>query len=75
MSRLPTKIQEKWLTSGLNQPGGKLSLFDENGTKISERTVRSCIKHGWASTWFENPIKPDWIVCKLTDSGREVLKK
>ena len=73
MSRSLTKNQEKWLSGGLNQPGGKLSLFDENGQRISERTVRSCIKHGWAETWFNNPVKPDWMVCKLTDYGRSIL--
>ena len=71
----PTKSQEKWLMKGLSQPGGKLSIFDENGKKISEKTIRSCIKNGWVKPWFKNPIKPNWVVCKLTERGRFLVKK
>ena len=65
--------QRAWLLRGLEQPGGKLPLFDRDGQKISERTVRSCIRQGLAELWFENPIKPDWLVCRLTDKGRIAL--
>ena len=70
--RKATNAQIKWLQRGLEQPGGKLPLFDRVGQKISEQTVRSCIRNGWAEPWFNNPIKPDWLVCRLTESGREV---
>ncbi len=70
----PSPIQVRWLARGLNQPGGKLPLFDEHGQKVSERTVRACIKNGWAQPWFANPIKPDWLVCKLTDAGRKAAE-
>ena len=66
----PTDVQAKWLQQGLNQAGGKLPLFDDNGQKISARTINSCLKKGWAEPWFNNPIKPDWLICKLTDAGR-----
>ena len=66
----PTENQLRWMARGLNQAGGKLPLFDENGQKISERTVRSCLDHGWVEPWFANPIKPDWVICKLTEAGR-----
>lgn len=69
----PTETQLRWLARGLDQPGGKLPLFDDLGQKISERTVRSCLEHGWVEPWFANPIKPDWVICKLTDSGRALL--
>jgi hypothetical protein len=69
----PTDIQLAWLKRGLNQPGGKLPLFDEWGQKVSERTIRSCIDHGWAEPWFTNPLKPDWLVCKLTATGRGLV--
>lgn len=68
----PTPTQLAWLRRGLEQPGGKLPLFDANGKRVSERTVRACIAQGWAEPWFENPIKPDWLVCKLTETGRAV---
>jgi hypothetical protein len=57
----------------LRQPGGKLPLFDAEGQEIDSRTVRACIKAGWAEPWFANPLKPDWLVCKLTAQGRTVL--
>lgn len=69
----PTAQQRHWLSRGLDQPGGKLPLFDERGQKVSDRAVRSCIEHGWAESWFDNPIKPDWLVCKLTDAGRAAV--
>ena len=66
----PSPAQLRWLRRGLDQAGGKLPLFDELGLRVSERTVRSCIERGWAEPWFANPLKPDWLVCKLTDLGR-----
>ncbi len=69
----PTSPQRLWLMRGLDQPGGKLPLFDTTGQRVSERTVRSCIEKGWAEPWFANPLKPDWLVCKLTAEGRAIL--
>jgi hypothetical protein len=69
----PTENQLSWMRRGLAQPGGKLPLFDDNGQKISERTVRSCLEHGWVEPWFANPVKPDWIICKLTEAGRRLF--
>ena len=71
----PTAGQRKWLRRGLDQPGGKLPLFDAAGKRVSERTVRSCIANGWAEPWFANPLKPDWLVCKLTDAGRALFEE
>lgn len=69
----PSENQLRWLRRGLGQPGGKLPLFDEDGKRISAQTVRSCLEAGWAEPWFANPTKPDWLVCKLTDAGREMV--
>jgi len=71
----PSQAQQAWLCRGLDQPGGKLPLFDADGQQVSERTVRSCIEKGWAEPWFSNPLKPDWIVCKLTDDGRKAVTR
>ncbi len=71
--RSPTPNQLKWLVRGLNQAGGKLPLFNEKGQRISERTVHSCLERGWAKPWFDNPIKPDWQICGLTESGRRLF--
>lgn len=62
--------ERAYLTYGLKQPGGKLPLFDKSGQEISPKIIRSCINKGLAERWFANPIKPDWLVCRLTDAGR-----
>ena len=67
--------QRRYLERGISQPGGKLALFDTNGREIDPRTIRSCIERGWAEPWFSNPLKPDWLVCKLTKEGREAVKR
>ena len=69
-----THAQKRWLSRGLSQPGGKLPLFDEDGTKVSNRTITSCVNHGWAEPWFANPLNPDWLVCRLTEAGREIIQ-
>jgi len=66
----PSSVQRSWLARGLRQPGGKLPLFDEGGQRINPRTIQSCIEQGWAEPWYANPLKPDWLVCKLTEQGR-----
>jgi hypothetical protein len=68
----PSAAQLGWLKRGLQQPGGKLPLFDEWGQRVNEQTIRSCIAQGWAEPWFANPLKPDWLVCKLTEAGRSL---
>ncbi|HYE51792.1 MAG TPA: hypothetical protein VEB20_19520 [Azospirillaceae bacterium] len=70
---VPTDHQLRWLERGLEQPGGKLPLFERDGRKVPARTVRSCLDAGWAEPWFANPLKPDWLVCRLTDAGRALL--
>ena len=72
---VPTNVQMRWLGRGLNQPGGKLPLFDEDGAKIRPRTIQSCVERGWAEPWFRNPLKPDWLVCRLTETGRALAQK
>ena len=74
-SSRPTAVQLSWLQRGLRQPGGKLPLFDDNGQRINDRTVKSCITQGWAEPWFDNPTKPDWMICKLTEAGRRLTEK
>ena len=69
----PTPVQSDYLKRGLKQPGGKLPLFDKQGRAISPKTVRSCIAHGWAEPWFANPLKDDWLVCRLTENGRNLF--
>ena len=71
----PNLVQRHYLARGLAQPGGKLPLFDEEGQHFHPALVRACIAHGWVEPWFGNPLKPDWLICKLTDKGRRVLSQ
>jgi len=61
-----------YLRRGLSQPGGKLPLFDLDGQAIAPEVVQACLERGWAEPWFNNPLKPDWQVCKLTEAGRRL---
>ena len=70
-----TAAQRHYLLRGVDQPGGKLPLFDAKGREIDRKTVESCLSKGWAEPWFANPIKPDWLVCKLTPAGYAVVGK
>jgi len=71
----PTPVQRLWLRRGLDQPGGKLPLFDMFGQHMDPRTIRACIEQGWAEPWYPNPLNPDWLVCKLTPLGRNVARQ
>jgi hypothetical protein len=66
----PSPAQRAWLRRGLEQPGGKLPLFDRDGKRVSRVMMQACLAAGWAEPWFANPSKPDWMVCKLTETGR-----
>lgn len=64
-----TLAQRRYLLRGIDQPDGKLPLFDEYGQEIPKVTIRACIEHGWAEPWSRHPIHPDWELCRLTDAG------
>ncbi len=69
----PSEAQRRYLERGLTRPGGKLPLFDRHGREIARKTIETCIAHGWAEPWFANPLKPDWLVCRLTQEGYRAL--
>jgi hypothetical protein len=69
----PTAAQMRYLSRGLNEPGGKLPIFDHYGGEIPAATIKSCIAHGWAEPWISNPTKRNWMVCKLTPEGYRIL--
>lgn len=69
---MPSLVELLYLRRGLGQPGGKLPLFDLDGQDVDEAVVRSCLQRGWAEPWFNNPLKPEWLVCRLTDAGRQL---
>lgn len=72
---LPTIPELLYLRRGLQQAGGKLPLFDLDGQSVDVAVVKNCLKQGWAEPWFTNPLKPDWLVCKLTAMGRQVAER
>jgi hypothetical protein len=65
----PTEEERRYLLRGPKEPGGKLPIFICHGRKMSRQTIAAGIAHGWAEPWFNNPIKPDCLVCKLTPAG------
>jgi hypothetical protein len=69
---LPSLHELLYLRRGLTQPGGKLPLFDLDGQDVAAAIVRRCLERAWAEPWFNNPLKPDWLVCKLTEAGRRL---
>ena len=76
ISQFPTPMspeQRLYLMRGLTQPGGKLPLFEADGRPVHPSLVRSCLTNGWVEPWFINPLKPDWLVCKLTEKGRRAI--
>jgi len=70
----PLRAELAYLRRGLDQPGGKLPLFDRRGQEVDAATVHVCLAKGWAEPWFSNPVKPDWLVCRLTPAGRALLE-
>ncbi|MBL4639655.1 MAG: hypothetical protein JKY57_03905 [Kordiimonadaceae bacterium] len=71
----PSAAQIRYLTRGIAEPGGKLPLFDDTGQRIKDQTIRACITKGWCKPWYNNPIQPKWLVCKLTKQGRVAVKR
>ena len=62
-----------YLCRGMRQPDGSLPLFDETGQRISPATIKSCLEKGLIEHWFANPLRPDWLKCRLTAKGRAAL--
>ena len=67
-------VELVYLRRGLSQAGGKLPLFDLDGQTVAGDVVKRCLARGWAEPWFNNPLKPDWLVCKLTPAGRQAAQ-
>ena len=71
----PTDAQRRYLAVGLHQPGGKLPLFEPDGRPVARKIIDTCVRNGWAEPWVHNPIRPDWLVCRLTPNGRRALNQ
>jgi len=74
-TRVTISSEERdYLSQGLKQAGGKLPLFDRNGQEIRASVIQACLKKDYAERWFANPLKPNWLVCRLTEKGRKALR-
>lgn len=71
----PNDDQRRWLRLGLQQAGGKLPLYDEQGVRIPHAIVKACVQAGWAEPWALNPLRANWQVCRLTEAGRSAILK
>lgn len=69
-----SSAQRAYLQGGLSQPGGRLPLFDTYGGKYDAETIRACLRQGYCEAWFANPMKPDWMVCRLTEKGYSLFR-
>ncbi len=72
---VPTRAALAYLRRGINEPGGKLPLFDRRGQEINPSIIQICLANKWAEHWFANPVKPDWLVCRLTQAGRDMVRQ
>ena len=64
-----------WLQGGLNRSDGRLALFDRFGEPVDKAVIKTAIKQGLAEPWFSSPMRPQWMVCRITPKGRESLSR
>ena len=69
----PTGAQVAWLARGLDRGNGNLPLFDRYGQVVDVRTIRACVRRGWAEPAFVKLETPGWLICKLTEKGRVLV--
>ena len=64
-----------WLHGGLNRADGRLAIFDTFGEPVNKAVIKSAIAAGLAEPWFSSPMRPQWMVCRLTPKGRDALNR
>jgi hypothetical protein len=74
-ARVSDREMREWLSGGLKRPESRLALFDQFGEPIDRALVRKAISSGYAEPWFANPMRPEWMVCRLTARGRAALAR
>jgi hypothetical protein len=45
------------------------------GARFRAKSSNHALTYGWAEPWFDNPLKADWLVCKLTLDGYQALNR
>jgi len=64
-----------WLSGGADRADGRLALFDQFADPIDKQVIKSAIASGLAEPWFASPMRPQWTVCRLTQTGRDFLAR
>ena len=71
-----TEIElRNWLRGGLDRADGRLAIFDTFGEPVDKGVIKSAIAAGLAEPWFSSPMRPQWMVCRLTPKGRDALNR
>ncbi len=66
--------ERSYLLMGTDSPRGRLPLFDAHGQEVKQAVIKSCISKGYVERWFANPMRPQWVMFRLTDKGRQAIK-
>ena len=62
-----------WLRGGVDRSDGRLAIFDTFGEPVNKAVIKSAIASGLAEPWFSSPMRPQWMVCRLTAKGRAAV--
>jgi hypothetical protein len=70
----PTQEELRWMRRGLNQPGGKIPVFDESDTPVDPKIVLRCLEQQWVEPWVGNQKNPNnlYMACRLSPLGRRL---
>jgi len=75
LSARETEIElRNWLEAGSQRTDGRLAMFDQFGEPVSKGVIKTAIASGLAEPWFSSPMRPQWMVCRITQKGREALR-
>ena len=66
---------QSWLQGGLDREDGRLAIFDMFGEPVNKAVIKSAIATGLAEPWFSSPMRPQWMVCRLTTKGRDAVSR
>lgn len=76
MTARETELELKnWLQGGFDRTDGRLAIFDTFGEPVNKAVIKSAISSGLAEPWFSSPMRPQWMVCRLTPKGRAAVSR
>ncbi len=74
-ARETEEAMRQWLQGGLDREDGRLAIFDMFGEPVNKSVIKSAIASGLAEPWFSSPMRPQWMVCRITPKGRAALSR